>query len=317
MLLALDPHLETHVPNTFPADAAMTTSQFVSYIVFSVISLPFIWIRPQKVQVFFYVTSAITAIFFIVLLAWALATMGPEGFGSTLDGATQLKATGGPSSVAWLMVYGIMSTIGSIAAGILNQSDYARYATRPRHAILGQAVACPVYGIIPSLIGILVTAATQRRFEGQALWNLPDLFVQLLAQDGSAGTRAACFFAGIALIASQLGINIPGNALSGGFDLAAILPQYINIRRGAYITALLSTAINPWRLVNTAGVFLTVLSSYSVFIGPMTGIMIASYLLVNKRKININDLYHGSSHGIYWYTYGCNWRAFAAVRTVT
>jgi NCS1 family nucleobase:cation symporter-1 len=76
---------------------------------------------------------------------------------------------------------------------------------------------------------------------------------------------------------------------------------------------LVSPVVNPWRLVNTATTFLTVLSSYSVFLGPMTGMMVASYLVVNRQKINVDDLFHGGSSSIYWYTAGVNWRAPIAV----
>ncbi|KAJ9131029.1 NCS1 nucleoside transporter family protein [Pleurostoma richardsiae] len=309
ILQSWDPKLEDHIPNHMAADTGMTTAQFVSYIVFSVISLPVIWIRPHKLQKFFYFASSVTIVFFLVLLIWALATMGPAGFGDTIQNSTDISATGGPNSVAWLMVYGIFSTIGSIAAGILNQNDYARFATQPKHAIVGQAFAFPIYGILCSVIGILVTAATQNRFGGEAIWNPPSVFSQLIVNNPSPGTRAAAFFGGLALVISQIGVNVPGNALSGGFDLAATFPRYINIRRGAYITAVFSVIVNPWKLVNTATTFLTVLSSYSVFLGPMTGLMVTGYLIVNARKVNVDDLYRGSSSSIYWFTAGLNWRA--------
>nr|XP_036579909.1 ncs1 nucleoside transporter family protein [Colletotrichum truncatum]KAF6787665.1 ncs1 nucleoside transporter family protein [Colletotrichum truncatum] len=309
ILLSWDPRLESHIPNTMPSDTGMTTAQFVSYIIFCIISLPVLWIRPHRLEKFFRFACSITFVFFTVLLIWALATMGPSGFGNTITSGSALPNTGGPKSVAWLMVYGIVSTIGSIAAGILNQNDYSRFATRPKDAIIGQAISFPFYGIFSSLIGILVTAATQHRFGGEAIWNPPSLFAQLLAQNETAGTRAACFFAGLCLVISQIGVNVPGNALAGGFDLAATFPKYLNIRRGAYITAIFSIVVNPWRLVNTATTFLTVLSSYSVFLAPMTGLMISSYLVVNKRKINVDDLYRGDLESIYWFSYGCNWRA--------
>jgi NCS1 family nucleobase:cation symporter-1 len=212
------------------------------------------------------------------------------------------------------MIYGIMSTVGAIAAGILNQNDYARFAARSSHAIWGQALAFPVYSIFASVIGILVTAATQNRL-GEPIWNPPSLFVRLVEMNNSAGTRTAVFFAGLALAISQLGSNLPGNALSGGLDLASVCPKYINLRRGAYIIAILSPAVNPWRLVNTATIFLTVLSGYSVFLAPMTGIMASHYIVVGRSKVNVDDLYTGDSSSIYWYTKGVNWRAPIAVRT--
>ncbi|KAF7552927.1 hypothetical protein G7Z17_g3992 [Cylindrodendrum hubeiense] len=309
ILLSWDPGYEGRIPNTIPAETGMTSAQFLAYFIFCIISLPMLWIKPHRLQNFFYFTSAVTLIFFVVLLIWALATMGPSGFGDTISSATILPATGGPGSTAWLMVSGTMSTIGSIAAGILNQNDYARLARRPRDAIWGQVFAFPLYSIFASVLGILVTAATQVRMDGEAIWNPPTLFVRLLEKDNSAGTRAAVFFAGLCLVISQIGSNVPGNALAGGIDLSSVFPRFINIRRGAYIVALLSPIVNPWRLVNTATIFLTVLSSYGVFLAPMTGLMVASYNIVGKQKLNVDDLYRGDKSSVYWYTWGVNWRA--------
>ncbi|KAH7213772.1 permease for cytosine/purines, uracil, thiamine, allantoin-domain-containing protein [Fusarium oxysporum] len=311
MLLSWDPNLEKHIPNTIPASTGMTSAQFVSYFIFCIVTLPFLWIKPHRIQKFFYFASSVTLVFFLVLLIWALATMGSDGFGDTLADSTPLPVTGGPQSVTWLTISGIMSTIGGIAAGILNQNDYARLSKKPGDAIWGQTVAFPLYSIGASVIGILVTAATQKRM-GEAIWNPPTLLAALLAKDPTAGTRAAIFFAGLALSISQLGSNLPGNALAGGIDLASVFPKYINIRRGAYLMALLSPIVNPWRLVNTATVFLTVLSGYSVFLAPMTGLMVAHYNLVAKAKVNVDDLFVGNKDSIYWYNFGINWRAFVA-----
>ena len=306
--MALDPNIETHIPNHMPETTGMTTAQFVAYIIFNLLCLPVIWIHPHKLAKFFYVSSANVVIFMLALLIWALATMGPAGFGDTISNTSGESAT---MSVGWMMVYGIISTIGSIAAGILNQNDYSRFARRPRDAMIGQAFSFPIYQIACCMIGILVTAATQQRF-GASLWNLPDIFTTLI-QTGGARERAAGFFAGLALVLSQIAICVPGNALSGGFDLAATFPKYVNIRRGGYITAILSPIVNPWRLVNTSTVFLAVMSAYSVFLGPMVGLMIISYFVVHRQKINIPDLFQGDSSSIYWYTWGMNWRAFVAV----
>lgn len=318
MLLSWDPRYESRITNTIPAETGMTSARFVCYVLFSVASLPFIWIRPHRLQSFFNVTSSVALAFFVVLLIWALATMGGDGFGETLAGPARAQAAppaSGSRSTAWLMVYGAMSTMGSIAAGILNQSDFSRLAKKPRDAIWGQVFSYPVYAICASVLGILVVAATQNRFGGEAVWNPPTLFERLLERDAGAGagTRAAVFFAGLALCVSQLGSSIPGNALAGGIDLASLFPRYINIRRGAYMTALVSPVVNPWRLVSTAPTFLTVVSSYGVFLAPMTGMMTAHYHVICKRKLKIEDLYRGDAGGIYWYWHGFNWRAGAAV----
>lgn len=312
MILSWDPQYGSRIPNGIPSDTGTTTARFVCYIIFSVVSLPFIRLRPHRLQVFFNVTSVITFVFFFALLVWALATMGPDGFGDTVDSHQPGLAPDGmrvPRNTGWRIVYGVMSTMGSIAAGILNQSDFARLARRPRDAVYGQALAYPVYAIYTSVLGILVVAATQRRFDGEAIWGLPTLLERLLERDPGPDARAAVFFSGLALVASQLGSSIPGNALAGGIDLASMFPRHINIRRGAYMTALVSPMVNPWRLVSTATVFLSVLNGYGIFLAPMTGIMTAFYFFVCRQKLKIEDLYRADGDGIYWYWRGLNWRA--------
>ena len=255
----------------------------------------------------FYVSSSTVLVFEFVLLIWALATMGSAGFGDTISSKPAVQDT----SKGWAMLHGIISYIGGISAGILNQNDYARFSRTPKDAITAQLICPPIYGIITPIVGILVTAATQERY-GAPLWSLPSLLSAVQASGGPR-SRAAVFFAGAALVVSQFGINIPGNALSGGFDFAALFPTYINIRRGAYITALLSMVTQPWQLLSSASTFLSVLSSFSVFLGPMIGLMISSYYIVNKQRINVDHLFVGNSESVYWFSKGVNWTAVVAV----
>ncbi|KAB8210767.1 permease for cytosine/purines, uracil, thiamine, allantoin-domain-containing protein [Aspergillus parasiticus] len=190
-LRAIWPSLESWNPNYMPQSTGMTTAQFVTYIIFMVISLLVLHIRSHKLQKLFYISSATIVIFEIVILIWALASMGDSGFGSTISEP-------GAGGSGWMIAFGIVSTMGGAAAGILNQNDYTRFARTPRQAILGQL---------------------------RSLWST--------AMDGGSRSRVAAFFGGAALSVSQMGLNVPANALAG-----------------------VSIACNPWKLVNTATTFL-------------------------------------------------------------
>ncbi|KGQ06715.1 Allantoin permease [Beauveria bassiana D1-5] len=294
-------------PMRIPTLTNLAAARFMSYVIFFVISLPFIWIRPHRLQWFLNSTSLVALVFYITLLIWALSTMGPSGFGSTIT-EDKPNPPSGPNSTAWVMVSGIVATVGSIAAGILNQNDYTRLARSSRDAKWGQVIAYPIYSIGTSIVGILVVAATQDRL-GKEHWYLPGLLARLVRKDPTPAARAGVFFSGLALTFSQLGSNVLGNALAGGIDLAAVFPRYLNIRRGAYITAILSPIVNPWRMVDTATVFISVMSGYGVFLAPMTGMMVASYYVVHRQKLDVDDLFRGNSSSKYWYSRGINWRA--------
>jgi nucleobase:cation symporter-1, NCS1 family len=112
-LEAIWPNLEERIPNHMPASTGMTTAQFMTYIVFSVISLPIIYIRPHKLTKFFYVSASTVLVFEFSLLIWALATMGSAGFGDTITGTPDVQDL----SKGWAVIYGIISCIGGISAG--------------------------------------------------------------------------------------------------------------------------------------------------------------------------------------------------------
>lgn len=95
-------------------------------------------------------------------------------------------------------------------------------------------------------------------------------------------------------------------------DLAGLLPRFINIRRGAYLTLCISILLQPWQLLSSASVFISVLSAYSVFLGPLMGIMITDYWLIRHRRLKLGDLYRSGPDGIYWFWHGYNPRAFLA-----
>jgi cytosine/uracil/thiamine/allantoin permease len=61
--------------------------------------------------------------------------------------------------------------------------------------------------------------------------------------------------------------------------------------------------------------FITVLSGWSVFLSPMTGLVVSDYFLVRRRQYHLGDLYTGNSTSAYWYIAGFNWRGFTAWAT--
>jgi nucleobase:cation symporter-1, NCS1 family len=64
--------------------------------------------------------------------------------------------------------------------------------------------------------------------------------------------------------------------------MTALLPRYINIRRGGYICAGLGMAICPWNLLSSSNNFTTYLSAYSVFLSSVAGVIISDYYFVRK-----------------------------------
>ncbi|KAF5374309.1 hypothetical protein D9758_004637 [Tetrapyrgos nigripes] len=298
--------------NTLPESAHMETNDCIAVIVFWVASLPWLIIPPEYYRVPFRFGSFSITVTAFTLLAWCLAKEG--GAGPLISNSSRFINVPEPkgSELGWKMMLGVTTQIGGICAGIMNQSDYTRFARKPGDQLVSQLICVPIVSSLTNFIGLLCTSCAAGFYPDEGLlWQPYNLLIAIQTHSGN-GARAATFFAGCAFVVSQWGINISGNAVSGGIDLSGLFPKYINIRRGAFITACVGLAINPWQLVNTANTFITVLSSFSVFLGPATGLMCTDYVVIKRTKVRLSHLYHPSKDSIYWYTYGINFRAAIA-----
>lgn len=95
--------------------------------------------------------------------------------------------------------------------------------------------------------------------------------------------------------------------------MTALLPKFINIRRGSYICAAISLAICPWNLLASSSKFTTALSAYAVFLSAIAGVIFADYYIVRKGYVDIFHCYTNKPGSFYMYNkYGTNWRAVVA-----
>lgn len=307
-LRAIWPSID-NIPNTIPARTGMTLPQFVGFIVFFVIEFPFLFLSPRKLRYLVYAGSVSGVVVQLVLVIWACATMGAAGFGSVIStGSSALPS----SQLGWMFVYSVMLTVSSVTSGTVSVCDYARFARRPSSGTYSQFAGF-LPGWLSNVFGVLTIAATQNRY-GSQLWSVASLLIAMQDADGGSGTRAAVFFAGLGFGISQISLNVVGNSFSGGTDMSALLPKYINIRRGQVITCLLGLVINPWYLLSGAVIFVSAMSAYTIFLQPFLGILVAHYFVVQKCRIKVSDLYTTGKESIYWYSFGLNWRAVVAVR---
>jgi NCS1 family nucleobase:cation symporter-1 len=219
--------------------------------------------------------------------------------------------TASGSELGWLMVRGIMSAIANFATLIVNDPDFARFARKPSDAFLPQLITIPIGFAVTSFIGIIVSSSSTVIF-GKPIWNPLNLLESFLQEDAGHAQRFGVFVIAAAFTLAQLGTNIAANSISAGTDMTALVPRWINIRRGGYICALVGLVMCPWQLLKDTNSFTTYLSAYSVFLSSIAGVMICDYYVVRKGYFQIKDLYSGKSTGPYYYTLGFHWRGYAA-----
>ncbi|GMM37890.1 thiamine transporter [Saccharomycopsis crataegensis] len=288
--------------DTIPKSVNMTTQELIGFVVFQIISLPPLLIKPERFNKPLMVTCILTFFTMMGMTIWIVSRNGGSD-GSLMHTSTSMSS----STRGWYWVFGISSWYGSLSAGVSNQSDFTRFSKKTWSSFWGTIFSLVVVGTVIPLMG-LVTASAYKDKYGEEVWMPNQIIMNWLKDDYSPKSRAAAFFAGLTFTLSQICFNTMGNAYAGGMDLSGLLPKYFNITRGTILTALLSWVVQPWDFYNTSSTFVTVMSSFSVFMSPIVGIIIADFWVIRKKHLKLTHLYSDEVNGKYWYWNGINYR---------
>ncbi|KAH8807554.1 allantoin [Xylogone sp. PMI_703] len=277
ILHAIFGHYYTDTPNGIPASMGFTTQQMIAFLIFWLLHIPFIFLRPYQVRHFFTAKAflAIPAAFglFIYCMVTTRGNLGPL-FGTRKSN----------SNLAWTFIWCINSGMGNVATLITNQPDLARWAKSNRSPMAGVLIAYP-----------LIT-----------LWNPWDLMAEILNHHWRSDVRFAIVLCASAWVVVALATNIGCNMIPFGADASLLWPKYLTITRRQLIVHLAGFAICPWKIMASASIFLTFLSGYAIFMGPVVAVMICEYFIISRGNIFIPSLYH------YWYHRGWNVEAYVA-----
>jgi NCS1 family nucleobase:cation symporter-1 len=277
---------------------------FVSFVVFWTASLPAIWFPVHQIRHLFTIKAYIVPTAGIALFAWAIRRA--HGMGPIIH----QPATAQGAEFAWGIVGAIMSSIANFATVIVNNPDFTRFARTPSDALWPQLLTIPVGFAVTSFIGIVVSSSSNVIF-GTTIWNPLELLSQMLDEpDANTGSRFGVLAIASAFALAQLGTNIAANSVSAGTDMTALLPQYINIRRGGYVCAVVGLAICPWRFLSSSSNFTTYLSAYSVFLSSIAGVIVCDYYIVRRGHLEVKSLYSTQKTSPYYYCRGWSWRAY-------
>lgn len=174
----------------------------------------------------------------------------------------------------------------------------------------------PIIFTFISFIGIAASSAGQAHYNLSTIpWD-PNELISLWPN------RACRFFGAASFAIASLGVNISANSLSAANDFTALAPQVLNIRRGQILCALLSWALVPWKILESADNFLNFMSAYAIFLGPIAAIMLFDFWVVNRARYDCLALYQ-PLNPIYRYVcdvpflsgktiWGVNWRALVS-----
>ncbi|KAK8866184.1 hypothetical protein IAR55_001335 [Kwoniella newhampshirensis] len=292
--------------NTIPASQGATSGDFLSFFLFWLLQLPFVFIHPSKLKWVFNIKAIAVPVVALGTLIWAVVKAGGNA-SNALSNPAHRAAPGAARFIAFMT--SVTACQGTWATLSLNIGDFSRYCKSPNATYI-QVIVVPLLFSLLSVFAAITAACCAFVYGDAGSYYQPYDVVALW--DTSAGGRAAMFLASLAWALANVTTNITANSISAANDMTSLAPKYIDIKRGQLIAITVGVwGFAPWKVLATAADFLTFMSSYSIVLAPIAAIMAVDFFFVKKSKVDIYELY--KPDGIYRFSKGWNWRAYIAL----
>lgn len=269
----------------------LTLPALLSFLIFWSFNVALIYGGMGFLGKFTNILSPLVYIVFGGMAIWAINLAG--GIGPILS----YTGTGLPGNKIVIFFAAVTAVVAAWAAPIVNVSDFTKLAKSTKTQAVGQTVGLVVTYLLFAIASIAIIVGSEIAF-GTPIWNVLDVVARF---DGTFAIAISV----LTLCLTTLSVNVTGNIVPAGYQLASLFPKKLTFKSGAIIAAITGILVMPWKLMENATSIFTFLNVIGGILAPVTGIMLAQYFILSKTNIDLNALYD-SKKGKYYYTKGFN-----------
>ncbi|NDZ15650.1 nitrate reductase [Variovorax sp. WS11] len=298
MVLALHlfPNLAPYADVKLHGFAGLSTLGWLAFMVMWVLQAFVFWHGMEAIRKFIDWAGPGVYVVMTILCGWLVWKAGWKNIDLNLGG---VKFQGWDALP--VMLSAIALVVSYFSGPMLNFGDFSRYGKSFDAVKKGNFWGLPINFVFFSLLTVITTAATLPVFG--------ELITDPVHTVGKIDSTTAVVLGALTFMIATIGINIVANFVSPAFDFSNVAPQHISWRTGGMIAAVGSIFLTPWNLYNNPEVIHYTLDILGSFIGPLFGILIADFYLVQKQHVVVDELYTLNPKGRYWYTKGYNMKA--------
>ncbi len=268
----------------------LSLSGLISFLLFWLFNVALIYGGMGFLGKFTNILSPLVYIVFGGMAIWAIQLAG--GIGPILAHTN----TGASGNSVIVFLAGVTAIIAAWAAPIVNVSDFTRLARSTKVQAVGQTIGLVVTYVLFAVASIAIIVGSEIAF-GTPIWNVLDVVARF-------DSAFAIGISVLTLCLTTLSVNVTGNIVPAGYQLASLFPKKLTFKSGATIAAIIGVLVMPWKLMENATSIFTFLNIVGGLLAPIAGVMLAHYFVVSKKELDLVELY--SNNGKYNYTNGFN-----------
>lgn len=229
-------------------------------------------------------TAILNPLIYVVfggMAIWGFSVAG--GWDNIVNYEISTKSTGiiYPTILSFILICN--SLLGVWAGPGSSVADFTQNAKSTRAQIVGQVSGIVVAHVLFAVASVFIIIGGSI-FLGHQEWNILtiinewDNFWAILIATG-------------VLLMTTISTNATSNIIPAAYQLSALLPKWINYRRGVIIACVMSVVIMPWKLMENEDSIFIFLNAIGAILGPVAGIMIVHFFFVARCHIDIDKLY--------------------------
>ena len=186
---------------------------------------------------------------------------------------------------------------------ILSFGDFSRYVKNENELKKGN-LSLILNLIIFSFFALFIVVGVDG-FLKQNSDNLSRILTNPTDIIGSLNNLLTTNLALIFIIIASLSTNLIANFIPSQYTLINLMPSTLSLKSSSFIISILGFIIGIFWLtfLSQVGV-LSFIDTFGAFFGPLFGIIVADYYLIQKENLSNKDLYSDSKDSSYYYSGG-------------
>ncbi|GEB34651.1 MULTISPECIES: cytosine permease [Brevibacillus] len=248
----------------------------LSYLFLWIITVALFLGGMNILSVFSKYSSPVVYIFIIGAAIWAITIAG--GIGPIME-----YVPAQPMENGLVFIACVSALVSNWAGPIVNISDLTQRAKSPKAPLYGLPIGMIVSYLLFAVTCIGLIVGTQIAF-GEPIFNIVDAI-------GKIDNPFAVIVLILALNVGATGFVVFGNLLPAGLQMTALLPKWFTVKSAGIWTAVIGTLILPWKLVESTATLYLFYSFIGSMYGPIAGIMLSSFYIERRRKLNLDTIY--------------------------
>ena len=195
---------------------------------------------------------------------------------------------------------------------IISFGDFTRYVKNEDELKKGN-LSLILNLIIFSFFSIFIVAGSDL-FLNQKLGDLNQIFTNPADIIGKFDNLHITIVALVFIIVASASTNMVANFIPSQYSLINFIPNKLNLKSSSFIILILGFLVGVfWLTILSQIGILSFVDTFSSFFGPIVGVMIIDYYLINKQNLSNKDIYSTETTGIYYFSSGWHLKSIYAL----